>query len=598
MSLLSNESTVLDGYQLIRILGRGGFGEVWLCRSEAMGDYRALKIIPSTSASHLQKEYESLLHYRKASAALRSPHLLPIEHVNLIEQGLFYVMPLADGAGADDPSDANWQPITLASKIHERRHAEHWFSSGEIIEMMFPILQALQTLSDAGLIHRDVKPENILFFKGKPCLGDVSLLGQDAATITNRGTPGYSTPSWYLQGQPDMYGAAATLYHVLSGNLPDKMGRSSFLWPPHGEKSLDAKERAEWMRLHQVIRRACEEKPTERFVDFTSMAQALRASNTKDHWPGGSSSGNKPRKKSILLWISAAIVMLVMGKGIKVFFLKPTEETVTVTPPPAALSPPTPAAVTEKTESAKSSPRPIKIVDMRGYFPSNREKVLAILPFVLSSNSKTSRNLDFNATSERLSLVKAYESRDYDKCLALLEKRISAEESMGNSRAVILLKALILKHLGRDDEMKNLLEDIEISIPSMSTHQLSQEVTLLEALERFDYAEKLTSGAIQAALSSTDTSDKVTLYSMRARFRIILNHYEAALADEREALKLPPHKYNDSHLSEKEEYQTHLNTIVRKWEMLEQEFPAYADYLEANGSPEPMPDHRDYAAED
>ena len=202
---------VFDGYRLIRFIGRGGFGEVWLCRSEAMGDDRALKIIPSISASHLQKEYESLLQYRKAAAQLRSPHLLAIEHVNLIEAGLFYIMPLADGIGAEDPADPDWLPQTLAQKIHHQKDQAQWFSSAEIIDMMLPILAALQTLSDAGLIHRDVKPENILFYEGKPCLGDISLLGSDTHAITHRGTPGYVTPSWYVGGQPDMYSAAATL---------------------------------------------------------------------------------------------------------------------------------------------------------------------------------------------------------------------------------------------------------------------------------------------------------------------------------------------------------------------------------------------------
>lgn len=82
MSPHPSDSQILDGYRLIRFLGRGGFGEVWLCRSDAMGDYRALKWIPATHADRLEKEYESLLHFRNAAARLRSPHLVPIEHVD------------------------------------------------------------------------------------------------------------------------------------------------------------------------------------------------------------------------------------------------------------------------------------------------------------------------------------------------------------------------------------------------------------------------------------------------------------------------------------------------------------------------------------
>lgn len=274
-SYLSN-SVILDGYRLIRFLGQGGFGEVWLCQSAAMGDYRALKFIPISHSDRLEKEFEALLHYRKAAGRLRSPHLVPIEHVNQNETGLYYVMPLADGRSAVDPSDPDWQPANFTEMIHERAEMPAWFSSREIIELIRPVLDALQTLSDAGLVHRDVKPENILLFNGGPCLGDISLLGADAPVITRRGTPGYATPSWYVGGHPDMYGVAATLYSLLTGNSPDKMGRAAFVWPPQGERSLSEAERGEWKRLHAVIRRACDEKVSERFTDFRMIADALQ----------------------------------------------------------------------------------------------------------------------------------------------------------------------------------------------------------------------------------------------------------------------------------------------------------------------------------
>jgi len=273
--LTTERPETLDGYRLIRLIGRGGFGEVWLCRSEAMGDYRALKWIPATESGRLEKEYDSLLHYRKAAAALRSPALLSIEHVGRTGDSLYYIMPLADGATNADPSSPGWTPLSLTEKLRKQTDAPTWFSSAEVIELMTPVLDGLQILTDAGLVHRDVKPDNILFFHGKPCLGDISLLGMDAPVVTRRGTPGYATPSWYLGGHPDMYGAAATLYSLLTGNEPDKMGRSAFLWPPQGEESLSPAERDEWKRLHGVIRRATEEAVSERFLDFAAMRASL-----------------------------------------------------------------------------------------------------------------------------------------------------------------------------------------------------------------------------------------------------------------------------------------------------------------------------------
>lgn len=55
MNTYLSESLILDGYRLVRFLGRGGFGEVWLCQSETIGDYRALEFIPSGNSDQLKK---------------------------------------------------------------------------------------------------------------------------------------------------------------------------------------------------------------------------------------------------------------------------------------------------------------------------------------------------------------------------------------------------------------------------------------------------------------------------------------------------------------------------------------------------------------
>lgn len=274
---MPNPGDLFDGYRLVRQIGSGGFGEVWLCRSEAIGELKALKFVTAARPEMLEKELGSLVRYRQATGALRSPHLMPIEHINRTAGGLFYIMPLADGRGAGTPEDEGWQPLTLERMIHERQG--EWFSSAEIAAIMAPVLSGLQAISDAGLVHRDVKPANILFLAGCPCLADISLLGEDSVSITRRGTPGYVAPSWYVEtgGSPDMFGAATTLYTLLTGNPPDKLGRSKFWWPPQGEASLSPSEHAEWKRMHAVIRRAVHEKPGERFFDFRSLSDAIES---------------------------------------------------------------------------------------------------------------------------------------------------------------------------------------------------------------------------------------------------------------------------------------------------------------------------------
>jgi serine/threonine protein kinase len=125
---IPNGDQTLDGYRPIRFLGRGGFGEVWLCRSKAMGGYHAMKFIAGSNPELLEKEFHALALYRNAAAKLRSPHLVPIEHINRSGTKLYYVMPLADGFSDADPSDPSWQPLSLSSLIQSRGSSPLWFS--------------------------------------------------------------------------------------------------------------------------------------------------------------------------------------------------------------------------------------------------------------------------------------------------------------------------------------------------------------------------------------------------------------------------------------------------------------------------------------
>jgi TPR repeat protein len=274
----------IDGYKLVRQIGAGGFGEVWLCESMAMpGIWKAFKWIPASHSDRLKRELAALVKFQRSLQKRSSANLMRIEHVNRTADGLFYVMPLADGLVDVPPYDPSWQPASLSNLIQRKKHSDQWFSSKEIVAMMVGVLSGLQYLSDLGLVHRDLKPENILFLDGTPVIADISLVGQDSEQQTHRGTPGFIAPSWYLEGggHPDQYAAGVTLFVLMTGNSPDKMGRSSFRWPPRGEESLTREERVEWLKLHQIVYRATHETPSERFRDFAAIRSLLTASELK-----------------------------------------------------------------------------------------------------------------------------------------------------------------------------------------------------------------------------------------------------------------------------------------------------------------------------
>ena len=78
-----------------------------------------------------------------------------------------------------------------------------------------------------------------------------------------------------------MYGVAATLYTLLTGNPPDRMGRSAFLWPAQGMSVMTQQEQADWKEFHAVIGRATQERVSERYPDFAAMAAAIQGDTGK-----------------------------------------------------------------------------------------------------------------------------------------------------------------------------------------------------------------------------------------------------------------------------------------------------------------------------
>lgn len=189
-------------YTFIKKLGTGGYGEVWLVR-DRRGRLLALKRLLDRAAdfvSALRDEAIKLFRLRGA------PGVVQLVDHDLDGDDPCIVMELADG--------------TLLDRINGPLPAK---ASASIA---FHIVKAVQGAHARGIVHRDIKPDNI-FIKGKSVvLGDFGL-GKGAEslllTIGGAGTPGYMAPE-QIDGpafaQADVYGVGATIFHMLTGRRP------------------------------------------------------------------------------------------------------------------------------------------------------------------------------------------------------------------------------------------------------------------------------------------------------------------------------------------------------------------------------------------
>lgn len=301
---------IIDNYELVRIIGQGGFGTVWLAKSKLLNSDVALKILAQRHGEGSQRELNAVQAYKRMAVGGLGVGLMPIDHVGLFGDRVFYVMPIADGVETGSPTQADWKPLTLSARIARHTEKGTWFTSQEIQDMFGDICKAAQVLSDAGLVHRDIKPDNILFFHGRAVISDVSLVTDDADPGTRYGTPGFSSPSWYLEsgGKIDMFSIAATLFTVLTGQAPDKMGRAAFQWPPGGKGLLSEPEQREWTRLHRVVLRATNEDAAERFITFAELGKAIRKSVRQT----GAVNQTKRGRRWLIMGLSVAALIAIV----------------------------------------------------------------------------------------------------------------------------------------------------------------------------------------------------------------------------------------------------------------------------------------------
>ena len=245
-------------------------GEVWRAHDTELDRVVALKML----LPHFTQDPEFVTRFRRearAAARLDDPHVVPIHDVGEIDGRLYVTMRLIDGVDLQTLLDAG--PLDAQRAVH-------------VIEQ---VASALHSAHQAGLVHRDVKPSNILLAQNDFAylidFGIARSTGDSALTSANTtiGTWAYMAPERFntreIQPSSDIYALACVLYQCLTGELPfpgdtlEQVAVSHMVMPPpKPSKDRDTIPTA----MDQVIATGLAKAPTDRYQSTVQMAAAAR----------------------------------------------------------------------------------------------------------------------------------------------------------------------------------------------------------------------------------------------------------------------------------------------------------------------------------
>ena len=259
----------IPGYALLRCIGRGAYGEVWIARNH-IGTFNAVKVVFRNrlpEARAYEREFRGIRRYTPVS--LRHPGLVKILHVGRDDNAQYfhYVMELGDDEVAgQEINPETYQPRNFAKDLAQKGH----LPVAQCIAMGIALCKPLEFLHSKRLMHRDIKPANIIFVEGIPKLADVGLVteyNRNPDEMSYMGTEGYMAES-PTKPSSDIYSFGKVLYEALTG-----LDRRQFpALPDWIESNNDV---AEFMALNSIILRCCDRTPARRYQHAGELHEAL-----------------------------------------------------------------------------------------------------------------------------------------------------------------------------------------------------------------------------------------------------------------------------------------------------------------------------------
>ncbi len=312
-----------DHFELQEQLGSGGMGTVYRALDQNLGRQVALKLLQKEHATNP----EFIAQFAKEAAitaSINHPHVVKVYSTG-VDHGLVYIaMELVDKGSLDDL-------LALEERVPEV----------QVLTTGIQIAQGLNAALQRGLIHRDVKPGNILFANAhtaKIVDFGLAVLMEHAGTVMGEvwGTPAYVAPE-KLDDKPedlrsDIYSLGATLFHALAGVPPCEVETnqmSALLVVKRQEPSLRAVAKDVSAATAFAIDRTLKFEPAERFQTYGELIEALEfarseliatAQEEEAAALAEEAAANAPEKD--MSWVTYVVVVLVVGLGLGFFKMR------------------------------------------------------------------------------------------------------------------------------------------------------------------------------------------------------------------------------------------------------------------------------------
>lgn len=284
----------MGSYRLVKPIGRGGMGEVWRARHRMLARDAAIKLLQSDMMNRHSGRNAVLMRRRfeqeaRTTASLRSPHTVELYDYGVTEEGVFYyVMELLDGIDLE----------TLVKKFGPQPPAR-------AIWIMRQVCRSLAEAHKLGMVHRDIKPTNILLcrmgneydFVKVLDFGLVKVLDGHGLDLTGEGvttgTPAYIAPELAmgnpnLDGRADLYALGCVGYWLLTGSLVFQESGAAAMMLAHLRKDpIPPSERSEFVvpaPLDQAIMACLSKEPADRPARAEALARMLESCDEAGSW--------------------------------------------------------------------------------------------------------------------------------------------------------------------------------------------------------------------------------------------------------------------------------------------------------------------------